>query len=421
MKKLYYIISYMQFLLGIVVSAEGQSFKITRPDALGVVLVATRQDAAQIGGSGAGPGVTCFLKYYISSGLSISLGTGINYVTDDFMRMDNFKSILFPSMELKVEYDLLSGQKLIPLVYSGIHFFSSVNKLKTLTGTFTKERLFNGGLITGVGLEYRSIYQWSFYVSGDYRYIFLTASNPKTKYWVTEAGLTFYLPKNNNIYRKKRKMYYSVDKKGLNSLDNTSVGKKTGENVVRVYDSTGFKEFFMRIHKLLDGLKQSSQKVKGIESHVMLNKKVITDFTTQLLYEYQGYEKFFLNDVNEKLIKRNFKIGLEKFYSGMYNAALGIFNDILNFYKYNPLASNCEYWIGECHYATGDYKRAIESFNNVLKYKISNKFDSALFMSGLCYIKLGNKIIAKEYLQELVRRYPDSEYISYAKTYLSKL
>jgi TolA-binding protein len=85
------------------------------------------------------------------------------------------------------------------------------------------------------------------------------------------------------------------------------------------------------------------------------------------------------------------------------------------------LVSNCHYWIGESYNGMGNYQQAIQEFSTVLRYSSSYKLDDALIMSGVCYLKLGDSATARQQFQELVSRYPESEYAPTAMRYLGKL
>jgi len=191
------------------VTAKGQGSNILSPDLIGVVFVITRQDSAQIGGLGAGPSVVFFIGYDISYKHFISIGAGYLTVTDDYLKMKNFKAVLVPSVELKFGYRLFIGQKLMPFVYTGIHFFGSESKYISVPEGSTVESRYNLGGIWGAGVEYRSVYKWSLYLSWDYRYTFTSSSTTKTQYWLMEAGLTFHLHRMDDIYDYIIETFYS--------------------------------------------------------------------------------------------------------------------------------------------------------------------------------------------------------------------
>ena len=107
--------------------------------------------------------------------------------------------------------------------------------------------------------------------------------------------------------------------------------------------------------------------------------------------------------------KRKFKSAIEKFYT------------LLADNNRNSLSDNAQYWIGECYYHMKLYSKAVTGFGNVLKYKNSNKIDSAILMRGKAYKHLGRKSEAIAQFQTLVTNYPRSSYIKRARELISDL
>ena len=114
-------------------------------------------------------------------------------------------------------------------------------------------------------------------------------------------------------------------------------------------------------------------------------------------------------------------MGFKAFYNKKFQDSIQIFRQLMTTDPDHQLASNCQYWIGEAYNAMKDYRNAIDSFNVVLKYRKSYKLDDALIMNGLCYFKLGDKTNARDNFQELLSRFPDSEYAPKAMRYLGQL
>ena len=97
------------------------------------------------------------------------------------------------------------------------------------------------------------------------------------------------------------------------------------------------------------------------------------------------------------------------------------FEQLLVMNRDHALASNCQYWIGEGYYAQANFVKAADAFGQVLTFKLSSKLDDALLMSGICQLELGNRQKAREYFNELVTNYPDSEFVPRANNYLNSL
>jgi len=119
--------------------------------------------------------------------------------------------------------------------------------------------------------------------------------------------------------------------------------------------------------------------------------------------------------------KERYQEALMVYENRHYKDAIRAFEALLAENSTNPLADNCQYWIGECYYGLGNYSQAIIEFEKVFSFSSANKSDAAQLKLGLCYLKLGDKVRAREEFQRLLESYPKSEYVPKAKAYLSQL
>ncbi|MCP4022765.1 MAG: tol-pal system protein YbgF [Desulfobacteraceae bacterium] len=88
-------------------------------------------------------------------------------------------------------------------------------------------------------------------------------------------------------------------------------------------------------------------------------------------------------------------------------------------YPDNNLADNAMYWLGECHYSLGRYKKAIGVFKNLVKtYPKVEKVPDALLKTGYSYLSLDDSNRAHHYLKLVVKKYPFSESAEKAQTKL---
>ncbi|MBN2601083.1 MAG: tetratricopeptide repeat protein, partial [Candidatus Marinimicrobia bacterium] len=104
--------------------------------------------------------------------------------------------------------------------------------------------------------------------------------------------------------------------------------------------------------------------------------------------------------------------------NGNNEESIGLFRQLLNEDKYNELADNAQYWIGECYYSMKQYRRAIVEFEKVFAFKNSNKEDDAQFKLGLCYAAMGERDKAINEFQRLIDYYPQSEFVINAKQFV---
>lgn len=105
-----------------------------------------------------------------------------------------------------------------------------------------------------------------------------------------------------------------------------------------------------------------------------------------------------------------------------YSAAITKFRNLLRQHSASPLADGAQYWIAECYFAQGKYRRAIQEYQDVLNYHPnSSKGPSALLKQGAAYVELGLIDEAKAQLKLLIARAPHSNEAKRAKTHLRTL
>lgn len=81
-------------------------------------------------------------------------------------------------------------------------------------------------------------------------------------------------------------------------------------------------------------------------------------------------------------------------------------------------ADNCHYWIGLCYFGLREYKTAIDHFQEVAKFKVSEKKDDSQFMIAQSYERLGNRQQAQAEYRKFVEMFPNSEYLKRAQAKL---
>lgn len=110
------------------------------------------------------------------------------------------------------------------------------------------------------------------------------------------------------------------------------------------------------------------------------------------------------------------------FMAGNYAEARDMFSSFAASYPDNALADNALYWIGEAYYSEKDFENAALKFREVAdKYPSENKAPDALLKTAYSYIELGNVEKAKEFLDALIRRYPESAAAGAAKKAAERL
>ena len=420
---------------------QGLLQKVLQPNGIGGGFVATHLDG--LGESStAGPGVELFLKYNLSKKAFFSVGTGMYTITDATLKMENFRTTLLPTVEVKVGYNLLGEESFSPFIFAGLHAYGS--KVSDSSGN-ASPLYYDGGAFAGGGLSYAFNGQWAFHVSGDYRYIFTATGDPKPKLWIAKAGVTYSLqPKSK---REREEIEYPLGEGEL-TLDDLFKEEKTGKgeeedalallfgpetkgtsatksekakNMEITYPDTEVGRLMARVQELKDEMEKRIKQIDELQSQVKANERAIASVTGKVAGDYTVYQNESLGGLSSRNFKENYEIALQKFYAKQYQEAIRIFRALMISNPDHRLASNCQYWIGESYNAMGMYGEAINAFNAVMNYGSSYKFDDALIMSGLCNLKIGNKSKARDDFQTLVSQFPDSEYAPKAMRYLGRL
>lgn len=123
------------------------------------------------------------------------------------------------------------------------------------------------------------------------------------------------------------------------------------------------------------------------------------------------------SDVEAQLYKKAFDL----YYGRDYGQAVSRFEELLKKFPASGYADNCNYWIGECHFAQGNFAKAVAAFRKVFTFSETEKADDAQLKLGYCALRLGDRKQAAEEFKKVVSLYPDSEYTERAKEELAKL
>ncbi len=93
-----------------------------------------------------------------------------------------------------------------------------------------------------------------------------------------------------------------------------------------------------------------------------------------------------------------------------YPAAIGGFRSYLSAYPNGQLADNAQYWLGEAYYVTRDYEQAANAFRAVgSQWPSSRKSADALVKLGFAQFELKRFGEARDTLNDVVRRFPDTD------------
>lgn len=94
---------------------------------------------------------------------------------------------------------------------------------------------------------------------------------------------------------------------------------------------------------------------------------------------------------------------------GRYADAAAAYRKFLDTYPNGRYADNAQYWLAETQYVTRQFPQALEEFGKVVNsYTNSVKAPDALLKTGYIHYELGDWKSARENLQAVKQRFPDS-------------
>ncbi|WP_428265291.1 tol-pal system protein YbgF [Haliangium sp.] len=100
---------------------------------------------------------------------------------------------------------------------------------------------------------------------------------------------------------------------------------------------------------------------------------------------------------------------LDALRAGDHEGAAAGFRALIEAYPGHDLADNAQYWLGESMYDRKRYREALVEFRKVLdEHPRGNKVPDALLKIGFCHAALGERALAREALERVIERFPNS-------------
>jgi tol-pal system protein YbgF len=113
---------------------------------------------------------------------------------------------------------------------------------------------------------------------------------------------------------------------------------------------------------------------------------------------------------------------LEQLRARNYAAAVDGFRMLASSYPNGQMADNTQYWLGEAYYVTAEYDQAAAAFQRVLAgWPNSRKVPDAMLKLAYTQIEQNKVAAARNTLQQLVTKFPDSDAAKLAADRLAKL
>ncbi len=117
-----------------------------------------------------------------------------------------------------------------------------------------------------------------------------------------------------------------------------------------------------------------------------------------------------------------YRNGLMLYGRGKYDDARKTFQQVFDADPTGDLADNALYWIGETYFVAGNYAEAMKFYHRVtVEFSEANKAPDALFKTALAFAKSGDLGMARNTLDEVIRRYPYASAAASAKLELKRI
>jgi tol-pal system protein YbgF len=169
----------------------------------------------------------------------------------------------------------------------------------------------------------------------------------------------------------------------------------------------------------VDSLTNETNRLKDQLDAVAMENRKLTARNAEL--ETRVTELTTAPPVTAEPVASDYDGALQKFHARDYQGAIASFEALLASGIEESLADNCQYWIGESHYALRQPSEAVKSFQKVFEFGRSSKKADAQLMIGNSYLMMGNKAAAKEAFEKTVADYPATSSAQKAKDKLTKL
>lgn len=119
---------------------------------------------------------------------------------------------------------------------------------------------------------------------------------------------------------------------------------------------------------------------------------------------------------------RSYEAALATFRKGEFAVASEGFIDFIKRYPTSGYSVMSLFWLGNSQYANREYKDAIKNFNNLLaKDSDHARAPDAMLSVANCQLEMKDVKSARKTLDDLMKKYPQSESAAAAKERLSKL
>jgi tol-pal system protein YbgF len=380
--------------------------------------------------TGAGLGFEFMYNLELGSKFGLAFALGFQELNDGFT-YNSFETNMITG-DFKLNYFIVSTASLRPYVFIGlgVHNYQYRKTKNWAIGTLDDERYYDGAFIFGGGLDYFINEKMSLTAFADYRFTTgdmldgAYSGESNDGYLNTRLGFNYYFGRpqrrRDDLLALQPAEMEEVEPRETTPPERTETFEELVTNIDKMENyegEMGMEQYIIlksRIDELNYMIQEKDEEIQELRASLDLKNQRISQFESSGQYGTRPY-------TDNSGFSPVYEQGLRSFYSRNYDQAISTFRQLLNNYSGHKLASNCQYWIGECMFGKGNYSGAAEAFHKVFDFSFSYKKDDATLMLGRCYLKLNDPARARSYFQGVIDDYPNSEYVEKAREWLRRI
>lgn len=187
----------------------------------------------------------------------------------------------------------------------------------------------------------------------------------------------------------------------LSGLEKTAAATSEGHKALEDTFATERKKAQAEAASASAGAAALDERLASLDRRMLQVEKRLADLESAV-----SAKKAAAAETPDKAYERGLKLLKEKDYTGAQKAL----ESFLAKYPSHKLADHAQYWLGEIHYAKGDWAKAILEFDKVIKnYPGGGKVAAAMLKQGFSFDQLGSTNEARVLLKAVVDKYPASK------------
>ena len=289
------------------------------------------------------------------------------------------------------------------------------------------KRVWDAEILGGLGVRYQLSSVFGLYLGADYRYGFgdtfdnvIQEGQWRDAYMNFRSGFNYNFGSSRSqspqVVAEARAPLYEID--GESNRRNQDFTTNATDPSASSQDMAEYVKLKSRIDELSSKVDSREQEIAGLRNNLSGRRQRLSSLEQQVegrpatrrprRSSMSGFSQIY-------------EEALTNYYNKNYSEAISLFRLLLSQYKEHSLASNCQFWVGQCYFSMNQYPKAIDEFGKVLAYRRSFKKDDALFFVGKSYLQVGSGEQARQAFNQLISEYPYSEFADEARGYIARL